>query len=478
MATEFTPLNNGDTKELRKEIGLPITKGLVYWCKDEFNSWKQYNVTDYEVVETYLPSGAKSILVTLENEKKIRILGDYLSDMQKSSFLSDIIGEEVVIDEQEITGKSGKRIECDTDSYVVVDLETTGRNHFVDEITEIGAIRYLEGRSIGQFNVLIKTNVQISAKVEKITGLSNDMLLMFGEEPKDALSRFKDFVGNSVIVGHNFTTFDSYFLEDAYVKHLNCHFPNDYIDTWYLAKKVVPELKHHNLECLSQKYNIDYSKAHRAIEDCRINHLVYEYLTFGCPVCNEQDEDNSVDKETINTTNEDVNEEELIEVNVSDGWQSKLAAMFPQLESLYELKEHSFSIMANRGSKGNISSYAICVYEFDLIEDLKDSSRNTVLARVKENVLKTNMNIVEVYSKSFGNANAKKRMEKNSDEMINCLVDCIKYGLLNYSPKAAGFACCSRYQECSDARKCIHPNRLYAKACQYRKNLEEGNVFY
>lgn len=40
------------------------------------------------------------------------------------------------------------------------------------------------------------------------------------------------------------------------------------------------------------------------------------------------------------------------------------------------------------------------------------------------------------------------------------------------------FGCCSRYNECSNARKCIHPDQMYATACDYRKNLESGKIFY
>ena len=185
------------------------------------------------------------------------------------------------------------------------------------------------------------------------------------------------------------------------------------------------------------------------------------------------------------TTSEDYsisnvnNKDELVEVgDLDEGWQGKLLSRFGKLESEFGLMEHSFSIMANAGKDGKISSYAICVYEPDLVEDRRDSSRNTVLARVKEDVLKSNTDIVEVYSKYFGKNDEKKRYDKDSDEFINCLMECMRFGINNYIPKAAGFACCSRYKECSDAKKCIHPNRLYAKACQYRKNLEEGNIFY
>lgn len=40
------------------------------------------------------------------------------------------------------------------------------------------------------------------------------------------------------------------------------------------------------------------------------------------------------------------------------------------------------------------------------------------------------------------------------------------------------FGCCSRYKQCSDAKKCLHPDTLFAAACIYRKNLEEGRIFY
>ncbi len=40
------------------------------------------------------------------------------------------------------------------------------------------------------------------------------------------------------------------------------------------------------------------------------------------------------------------------------------------------------------------------------------------------------------------------------------------------------FGCCSRYLECSYLKKCVHPDIVYATACQYRKNLESGKIFY
>lgn len=479
MASEYIPLNDDDTKELRKKLGLPVTKGISYWHKNE-QVWKRSNVIDYKVVETYKPSESSLVLITIESGHQVNILSDYLAEMQKPSFVSERGGTEEGA--ENISGECGKRIEGDYNTYVVVDLETTGTNHLCDEITEIGAIKYVLGKEEERFNVLVKTEIEIPKKIEKLTGISNDMLSMFGVEPKEAYSRFKEFVGDYIIVGHNFTSFDSKFLDDAYVRELKCHFGNDYIDTLYLAKKNLPELEHHSLESLSDYYNVNYEKAHRALDDCIINHSIYEYLTFGSSI-NEKADDNR--KISI----EEKVSDELVEIEGLDGWRHILADKFADLEKELNLLPHTFSIMANMGKDKKVTSYAVCLYEPELVEDARDNSRNTVAARIKEDVLKTNNLIVSVdsknpglkkYSESFEEVNGRFsiRVNKESSAMIECIIDCIYYAVKNYTPKASSFACCARYSECSKERKCTHINKLYAKACQYRTNLENGKIYY
>lgn len=40
------------------------------------------------------------------------------------------------------------------------------------------------------------------------------------------------------------------------------------------------------------------------------------------------------------------------------------------------------------------------------------------------------------------------------------------------------YSCCSRYEECSDARSCTNPIDEIAAKCSYRKKLQKGIVFY
>ena len=40
------------------------------------------------------------------------------------------------------------------------------------------------------------------------------------------------------------------------------------------------------------------------------------------------------------------------------------------------------------------------------------------------------------------------------------------------------FGCCHRYEQCSNEKRCIHPDFMVALTCSYRKNLEAGRIFY
>ncbi len=47
---------------------------------------------------------------------------------------------------------------------------------------------------------------------------------------------------------------------------------------------------------------------------------------------------------------------------------------------------------------------------------------------------------------------------------------------INRQPKE--WDCCSRYMECSNAGKCVHPDRVFALGCGYRKILASGKIYY
>jgi hypothetical protein len=40
------------------------------------------------------------------------------------------------------------------------------------------------------------------------------------------------------------------------------------------------------------------------------------------------------------------------------------------------------------------------------------------------------------------------------------------------------FGCCSRYEECSNEKLCVHPEKEMARGCMYKINLDNGRIFY
>lgn len=60
-------------------------------------------------------------------------------------------------------------------------------------------------------------------------------------------------------------------------------------------------------------------------------------------------------------------------------------------------------------------------------------------------------------------------------EYANALADVLQE-TINQLPKE--WDCCSRYMECSNAKRCVHPDPALALKCGYRKILASGKIYY
>lgn len=67
----------------------------------------------------------------------------------------------------------------------------------------------------------------------------------------------------------------------------------------------------------------------------------------------------------------------------------------------------------------------------------------------------------------------------NSEELMSSLKELVEIRLKNYRSSANSFGCCSSFNDCSDAKHCVHYNQLYATGCTYRiQHLDKGEIFY
>lgn len=150
--------------------------------------------------------------------------------------------------------------------FTVIDLETTGRGNHYREITELSAIRYRDYKPVASFSVLVKPLNPILPFVEKLTGITDEMLK---DKPSvdEVIEDFVSFIKDDVIVGHN-VNFDFNLVYDAYHGKTNMHMQNDYMDTLNLSRILNDDLKSHKLENLCLYFSIDREVGHRGLADC------------------------------------------------------------------------------------------------------------------------------------------------------------------------------------------------------------------
>ena len=176
-----------------------------------------------------------------------------------------------------LSNRQGKKLNEYVPDYVVFDLETTGTSPTTEEIIEISAVKVKDNKIVDEFTTLVKPGKIISPFITELTGISNEMV---ENAPvfRNVFEDFIDFTGDMVLVGHNIHCFDLKFLHRYAMEYYRKVPGNDYIDTLTVARKRLPGLSHHRLSDLVEYYNITQQGAHRALNDCRMNQQVYEYL--------------------------------------------------------------------------------------------------------------------------------------------------------------------------------------------------------
>lgn len=151
---------------------------------------------------------------------------------------------------------------------MVVDLETTGGAPAASGITEIGAVRMRAGRVEDTFATLVNPGRPIPPFVRNLTGITDEMVA--GAPPiAEALPRFLDFAGRSVLVAHN-ASFDMGHLRAARL-HLDggaLELPS--LCTLRLARRLLPALHRRGLDSVAAELDIPSADRHRALGDARI----------------------------------------------------------------------------------------------------------------------------------------------------------------------------------------------------------------
>ena len=174
--------------------------------------------------------------------------------------------------------QKGHSVVAFPDNFTVVDVETTGLTPEQDDIIEVAALRVRNNEVVDTFSSLVQlqTHTFLDKAVIDMTGITF-ATLSTAPPAAQVFPAVRNFIGADIVVGHN-VCFDVDFLHDKFMRTMRVPFPNNYVDTLDISRKVFPELRRHRLTDMAAKIGYTPEASHRALADCRTTLACYYAL--------------------------------------------------------------------------------------------------------------------------------------------------------------------------------------------------------
>jgi DNA polymerase III epsilon subunit family exonuclease len=158
-----------------------------------------------------------------------------------------------------------------------LDLETTGFSARMDEIIEIGAIRYsCTTEEIQEFSTLVKPNHPIPSQITGTTGITQEMVDGSGISLGEAVQKLSEFLGGRPFIGYN-VNFDAQFLRCASDEQ-RIALTSPFFDVLQMVREVYPGLPSYSLADVARMLNLSNENAHRALGDSRRTLSVFLHI--------------------------------------------------------------------------------------------------------------------------------------------------------------------------------------------------------
>ena len=156
-----------------------------------------------------------------------------------------------------------------SDTFVSIDIETTGLDPNLHEIIEIGAVKIQDGDIIGEYSELVKPEKPVPEFITHLTGITNKDVKSAGSI-WDVIPSLLDFIRGYRLVGQN-VRFDVAFLRKAAgVGNITTA-----LDNIELARILLPRLPSYSLDSLIDFFALTPEKRHRAYDDARITAVIF-----------------------------------------------------------------------------------------------------------------------------------------------------------------------------------------------------------
>lgn len=153
--------------------------------------------------------------------------------------------------------------------FVVLDVETTGLDPTAGhDVIEIGAQKIHGREVVGEFVSLVKPSRPLPADVVDFhakNGITQELLDAEGKDPDAVVPELVEFIGDSLIVGHN-VQFDLGFINEHLRRLGRPALANKHLDTIEIAKRYLI-LASYRLANVAAYLKVEQPSAHRALVD-------------------------------------------------------------------------------------------------------------------------------------------------------------------------------------------------------------------
>ncbi len=211
---------------------------------------KAIAITDHGVAQAF-PDALKAADKINKDGEKIKILYG-----TEAYFVDDLV--------ESVSGEGEMPFDG---SFVCFDLETTGLSPLSEKITEIGAVKVVNGEVADTFSTFVNPEKPIPSKIVALTGITDDMV-RDAPSQSEAVSDFLKFAEGSVLVAHN-APFDTSFIRKA-CEDMGVEYNFTSIDTVAISRAILPDIKNVKLDTVANYLKLGQFNHHRACDDAEI----------------------------------------------------------------------------------------------------------------------------------------------------------------------------------------------------------------